>query len=190
MLVPAVFLDRDGTINVDTGYLGDSDSVELLPGAGEGIKKLKDEFSFKIIVVSNQSGISRGLITSEQVDAVNAKINTLLGKYNTGIDEFFYCPYHPDFDDRENCSCRKPSPKMILDASEKLGINLSRSYMIGDKASDVLCGLNAGVKSILLESDYCEKEINSLKKVGKTPNFVAYNFLEAVRYICAEQQSK
>lgn len=190
MFSPAVFLDRDGTINEDTGYLNDPDKVKLLPGVAEGIKKLKDELNFKIVVISNQSGITRGMITKEQVEAVNLKINEFLSEEVTGIDAFFYCPYHPDFDSEEDCSCRKPSPKMILDAAKEMELDVSRSYMIGDKAEDVLCGVNAGTKSILINSKFIEKQINNLKKLGKTPNFIASNFSDAVNYIVKDSRRR
>lgn len=183
MSSPAVFLDRDGTINEDPGYLGDPDSVKILPGVSKGISELKSVFGFKIIVVSNQSGIARGLITHDQVQHVNNRIKQLLSEHGAGIDDFFYCEFHPDINSAEESNCRKPSPKMIFDAAEKHNIDLAGSYMVGDKALDVLCGINAGIKTILVNSESFEPEINSLKKEGKTPNFVAHNFLEAANFI-------
>lgn len=183
MSFPAVFLDRDGTINEDPGYLSNPDSVKLLPGVSQGISELKSVFGFKIIVVSNQSGISRGLITEEQVKLVNAKINELLSVENAEVDDFFYCPFHPDFSTEDESKCRKPSPEMIFEAARKHTLDLAKSYMVGDKAIDVECGKNAGVKQILLNSDINSEEINSLKKAGISPNFVAHNFLEAVNFI-------
>ena len=179
----AVFLDRDGTINEDPGYLGDPGLVKILPGVAKGISELKSKFGFKIIVISNQAGISRGLITESQVNEVNNKINRLLSEQNAEIDVFYFCPYHPMFSSEIDSRCRKPSPEMIIKAAEENQIDLSSSYMIGDKASDVLCGINAGVKTILLNSDKSSDEINSLKKEVKSPNFVANNFLDAVNFI-------
>lgn len=183
MSFPAVFLDRDGTINEDPGYLGDPDVVKLLPDVSQGISELKSVFGFKIVVVSNQAGIARGLITHEQVKLVNDRINELLFESNAEVDDFFYCPYHPEFSSKEDSICRKPSPFMILEASKKHDIDITKSYMVGDKASDVLCGINAGVKQILICSENNSEEINSLKKAGKSPNFVAHNFLEVVNFI-------
>ena len=183
MSFPAVFLDRDGTINEDPGYLGSQDTVKLLPGVSEGISELKSGLGFKIIVVSNQSGIARGLITHEQVQLVNNRINELLSESNVEIDAFFYCPFHPEFSSADESKCRKPSPEMIFEAAKKFEINLERSYIIGDKALDVLCGQNAGVKQVLISSKNDSEEINSLKKAGKSPNFVAHSFLDAVNFI-------
>lgn len=179
----AVFLDRDGTINKDPGYLGNPDLVKLLPGVAEGIKFLKSNYKFKIIVVSNQSGIDRGLISRADVDKVNLKINDLLMEQNAAIDVFYYCPFHPELSGDEKANCRKPLPTMIFKAAEENDVDLTRSYLIGDRATDILCGLNAKVKSILLKSDLLSDEINSLKNEGKSPNFVANDFLDAVEFI-------
>lgn len=183
MTFHAVFLDRDGTINEDPGYLGNPDLVKLLPGVAEGISDLKSNYGFKTIVISNQAGIAKGLITDDQVIDVNKKINELLSEQNAEIDVFYYCPFHPLYNSQEQSECRKPSAYMINKAAYENKIDLSKSYMIGDKASDVLCGINAGVKSILINSELIAEEINGLKKEGKTPNFTANNFLDAVNFI-------
>ncbi len=183
---PTVFLDRDGTIIVDVGYLGDPEQVEFLPNAAQSIKNLKDDFKFQVIVISNQSGIARGIITEQQVVSVNDKVNDLLESEGVSIDSFYFCPHHPDFSPEEKCDCRKPSPQMVLQASKDFDVDLSKSYFVGDKASDVECGLNAGLKSILLSSEYVDNEINILQKHGKSPNFVARNFLEAYNFIVSD----
>ncbi|MBU2492989.1 MAG: HAD family hydrolase [Bacteroidetes bacterium] len=183
MLHHAVFFDRDDTLNYDPGYLGNPDLVKLFPGVPQGISKLKNELNFKIVVISNQSGITRGKITENDVLAVNRKINDLLKEEGTGIDKFYHCPYHPDFDDEEKCKCRKPSPLMIFTAAEELKLDLSKCYFVGDKASDVLCGFNAGIKTVLIKSGNFEEEINILINENKTPNFVAANFLDATNFI-------
>jgi D,D-heptose 1,7-bisphosphate phosphatase len=179
----ALFLDRDGTINFDPGYIKDPSRIVILPGVTENIRKLKNDFGFKIIVISNQAGISKGLMSHTDVKAVNHKINELLAKDGTSIDSFYYCPYHPDFDPPEKTICRKPSPFMIVQASKDHDLDLIHSYMIGDKASDVECGINAGVQTILLQGDSIEKEISTLHNLGKKPNFVAANFKEACDFI-------
>lgn len=183
MFNKAVFLDRDGTVNADTGYLNDPNLVELLPGVAEGIFKLKNEFGFKIIVVSNQSGISRGLITKDEVEKVNNRINEILKESSAQIDDFYYCPYHPDFDTPDKCICRKPSPYMIQRASEKHNINIAKSFLIGDKQTDIICAKNAGLKSILLFANFNYEKINQLKMTENSPNFIASNFLDAVKFI-------
>lgn len=179
----AVFLDRDGTINYDSGYIGNPNLVKLLPGVSEGIKFLKNKLDFLIVVISNQSGVARGYFTNADVEKVNKKVNELLKEENTEIDYFYYCPHHPDFNTKEECNCRKPSPQMVLDAAKELDIDLNHSYFVGDKFSDILCGKNAGVKTILLKNSSNEKKINQLKNSQNSPNFITSNFLDAVNFI-------
>ena len=182
----AIFLDRDGTINYDSGYIKDPSQIIILSGVVEGIKKLKEEYGFKIIVISNQAGVSKGLMTLDDVEAVNKKVNEILTAGGASIDAFYYCPYHPDNDPPEKTICRKPSPFMIVQAAAEHKIDLTHSYMIGDKSSDVECGLNANVKSILLEGVFIEKEISTLHNLGKKPNFVAANFKQACNFIITD----
>jgi len=182
----AIFLDRDGTINFDPGFIKNPDDVKILPGVSEGIRKLKVELGFKIVVVSNQAGVSKGLMTLEDVHAVNNRIQELLKKENAEIDAFYFCPFHPDYDDEEKSKCRKPSPLMLLKAAEELDIDLTRSFMVGDRAGDVEAGLNAGVKSILLQSEIAEEEIRNLDSKNLSPLFIAKNFLDACEFIIKE----
>ncbi len=183
----AVFLDRDNTLNFDPhpGYLADPDKVQLMPGVVEGLKLLQN-FDFKLIIVSNQSGIARNILTHEQVNLVNDKLLELLLKEGIKIEDVLYCPYHPEFSSKDEINCRKPSPKMIFDAAEKYNINLKKSYMVGDSVSDIECGNNAGTKSVLVKTTLSDEKINNLKKEGKSLNFVADNFLEGCNFIIAD----
>lgn len=183
MSTPAVFLDRDGTINYDPGYIKEPEKVIIMEGVSEGIRKLKRQFGFKIIVVSNQAGVSKGLMTLADVEAVNKKIYDILIEEGAEIDAFYYCPFHPENDPPEKTICRKPSPYMILKAAKELSIDLSKSFMIGDRSSDIESGINAGIKTILLKNDMFKDEISILINQGKKPNFVADNFNEACDYI-------
>lgn len=179
----AVFLDRDGTLNEDPGYLGDPSSVVLFPGTGSGLSLLKQILNAKLIVISNQSGIARGLITSADVDRVNMKINELLVKDSVEIDAFYYCPYHPDFNSEEECKCRKPSPELIYKASREHDIDLSKSYFIGDAISDIECGINAGVKTILVKTGYGLESLSILQNQNNFHSFVAENLSDACNLI-------
>jgi D-glycero-D-manno-heptose 1,7-bisphosphate phosphatase len=179
----AIFLDRDGTLNEDPGYLGDPEKLVLLPGVGESLSILKNNYKFKLIVVSNQSGIARGLITDEEVIAVNKELNNKLSSFNVEIDAFYYCPYHPEFDSENESDCRKPSPKMILDSANDNSIDLSLSYMIGDTKTDIETGINAGVKTILVKTGKGSESISILQKENIFPSFVAENLVEACNYI-------
>ena len=140
----ALFLDRDGTIIIDTDYPDDPKKVAFLPGTIEALRMIQKEY--ELIVISNQSGVGRGLITPEQFNAVHEQFVKMVKSVNIEITETYYCPHAPE----EMCECRKPSPKMILDAAEKHDIDLSSSYMIGDKMSDVIAGRRAGCMTILI----------------------------------------
>jgi D-glycero-D-manno-heptose 1,7-bisphosphate phosphatase len=178
----AVFLDRDGTLNEDPGYLGDPEKLTLFPETGKALSILK-EAGFKLIVISNQSGISRGLINEQMVFAVNEKVNELLAVHNTAIDAFYICPYHPEFSTEEECSCRKPSPELVLKAAKEFNIDLEISYFIGDSKSDIECGQRAGCKTILVKTGNGSETFSILQKQNKFPSFVADNIMDAAKII-------
>lgn len=183
MSFPAVFFDRDNTLNIDPGYLSDPKLVELFDGVGEGIAKLKNDYGFKIVVISNQSGIARGFFSNVEVDSVNKKVNQiLLEKSNVIIDAFYYCPFHPDFSSNEESKCRKPSPLMVFQAANEMDLDLSKSYFVGDKPSDIECGINAGIKTVLI--NYKKEKILPFKE--NRPNFIIDNFLNACDFIITD----
>lgn len=141
----AVFLDRDGTLNEDPGYLNDPNAVKILETVPEALAKLKAA-GFLPIVVSNQSGINRGLVSPENLPKIHDKINSYLRPAGGVIFDFIPCIHKPD----DGCDCRKPKPGLLLEAQKKFNLDLSRSYMIGDKASDIGAAKNAGVKASVL----------------------------------------
>jgi D,D-heptose 1,7-bisphosphate phosphatase len=181
----AVFLDRDGTLNEDPGYISDPEKVVLFPETGDALALLK-KYGLLLIVISNQSGIARGLMTSNDVDVVNDKINKLLSEYKVKIDAFYYCPAHPDYSSEEECGCRKPSPKLLLEAAEEFNVDLKNSYLIGDSVADVQCGKNAGIKTILVKTGKGEESFSILQKENNFPTFVADNLLNASNFILAD----
>jgi D-glycero-D-manno-heptose 1,7-bisphosphate phosphatase len=189
MLKPAVFLDRDGTINFDPGYLGNPNEVEIFPYVKEGIRKLKCDLGFTIVVISNQSGIARGLITEEQVISVNNRINELLGQ-ESKIDAFYYCKYHPDFSTPKESECRKPSPDMIFKAADEMGLDLNKSYIIGDKTIDILSGKNAGIRTVLVQNLENETENKDFNTEKTKPDFTAKDFKEACNFIFIDYQGE
>lgn len=145
-MAKAVFLDRDHTLNPDSGYISDPNKFDLYPWVPAELAKLKAK-GFLLIVVSNQSGIARGLITWEQLNLIHRKMDETLERLvQIKIDSYQVCPHHPD----EECTCRKPKPKLFLDVAKAYGIDLSKSYMIGDRETDMKAGTNAGVKKTLL----------------------------------------
>ncbi len=172
---PAVFLDRDGTINEDTGYLSDPKEVRLLPGSAEAVKRL-NRASIKVVVVSNQSGVGRGYFTDSDLSAVNKRLKELLKKEGAAVDGLYYCPHHPD----DNCGCRKPNTGLTSKAALEHGIDLARSYVVGDKVSDIELAKNAGAKGILVLTGDGVKEKGRLIRPA---DFVAKDLSEAVRWI-------
>src|SRR5215216_2118923 len=140
-LSPAVFIDRDDTIMEDTRYCSHPKDVRIFPGAAEALRRLKSR-GFKLIIITNQSGIGRGLFTLDQYRAVEAEVLRQLG--DGLIDATYYCPDAPG----QHSSCRKPAPGMVLEATLDHHIDLSRSFLIGDKEIDVECAHNAGVRAI------------------------------------------
>ena len=145
-MAKAVFLDRDETLNPDPGYISDPSDFTLFPWVPELLKKLKDA-GFLLIVVSNQSGVGRGLITPESLAAIHGKLNRLLSEaVGILIDDFSICPHRPD----ESCSCRKPKPELILRAAQKHHIQIHTSFLIGDRKSDFEAGIAAGVRESFL----------------------------------------
>lgn len=146
----AVFLDRDGTLNEERSYLGDPNDLVLLPGVGPALLRLQ-RAGFKLIIVTNQSGIGRGFYTEEAMHRVNAKLLAEVGQLGVHIDRIYFAPEHPSQPSRG----RKPSPAFLLDAKDEFDLDLPSSYMIGDKWIDVECGWNAGVRrSILVRTGY------------------------------------
>jgi histidinol-phosphate phosphatase family protein len=141
----ALFLDRDGTLMVDTGYVRDPANVELLPGAAPLLREAR-RLGLAIVVVSNQSGIARGLITPAELELVQRRFEELLAAHGVRIDDVRFCLHGPD----DGCACRKPMPGLLQEAALALGIDLGRSIMIGDKEADVLAGRNAGCKTVRL----------------------------------------
>jgi histidinol-phosphate phosphatase family protein len=141
----AVFLDRDGTLIDDVGYISDPEDVRLVTGAAEALRSLRDD-GFALVVVSNQSGIGRGVTTQEQANAVHRRLLEELERAGAGIDAAYYCPHTPE----DGCACRKPLPGLILDAARELELDLERSTMVGNSDVDVAAGEAAGTRTILL----------------------------------------
>jgi D,D-heptose 1,7-bisphosphate phosphatase len=150
----AVFLDKDGTLVVDVPYNVDPDRMVLMPGAGEALRRLS-EAGYKLIVVSNQSGVARGIFAESALPAVEQRLREMLAEYGAPLADFYYCPHHPDGDVSEyavHCDCRKPAPGMLLRAAQAHDVSLAESWMIGDILNDVEAGRRAGCRTILLDN--------------------------------------
>ena len=140
-----VFMDRDGTFNVDTNYINSPQQLSLLPNSGRAVKLLNEE-NYKVVVVSNQSGVARGYLTLKTLGAIHRKLRQLLKREGAVLDAIYYCPCHPD----EKAPCRKPDIGMARQAEKDLKISLGKSYMIGDSRADIEFGNNIGAKTILV----------------------------------------
>lgn len=141
----AVFLDRDGTVNEEVGYLGHPEGLRLLPGVPAALAALQAA-GWQLVIVSNQSGVGRGLFSAAAVEAVDARLRALLAAAGVRLTASYYCPHAP----WESCTCRKPAPGLLLRAAADLDIDLTRSYMVGDQPRDVAAGRAAGCRTILL----------------------------------------
>ena len=149
--VPAVFFDRDGTLNVDTGYLHEIEKLRWMPEAREAVKYVNDK-GYLAIVITNQSGVARGMFGEEEVRKLHAYMNEELKGLGSHIDAFYYCPHHPEAavpEYRRDCSCRKPKSGLIERACRDYPIDLGQSLMVGDSPRDVECGERAGVRGVL-----------------------------------------
>lgn len=158
MTRPAVFFDRDGTLNVDKHFVWRPEDLELVPGAAQAVRRFNDA-GFWVVIVTNQSGIARGHFTEDALHAFNRALVSRLAAAGATVDLIEYCPHHPDI--TEPCTCRKPAPGMIHQATERLPIDLGRSLLIGDQPRDCEAARNAGIPGHLFPggdlSAFCEK---------------------------------
>jgi len=173
----AVFIDRDGTINVNVEYLDNPNNLKIYPGVAEGLKLLKEN-GFKIIVITNQSGIARGYFTKETLEKIHERMKSELLKKNASIDGIYYCPHHPD----DNCECRKPQTGLFKKAFNDFNIDPSKSFIIGDRMLDIEAGYKMGLKTVLVPEDK-EKVEKEMKASNIKPDFVCKNFYLGVRCI-------
>lgn len=175
----AVFIDRDGTINVDGPYLSDPDKFEMYSGVGEGVKKLKEN-GFKIIVITNQSGIARGYFTENDLGDIHAKMEKEFKKFNVELDGIYYCPHHPD----DNCNCRKPKTGLFEIAIRDHDIDIKESYMLGDKMLDIEAGTKINTRTILIPVTHSNiKILTKNYEMKYFPDYIAKDFITAVEWI-------
>jgi len=178
----AVFLDRDGTIIEDVGYLSNPQQIEFIPQSIEAIKLL-NEAGYKVIVVTNQAGVARGYFTEDMLQTIDKTLQKQILRKGAYVDRIYYCPHHADhgiYPYNRECDCRKPNPGMLKKAAKDFDIDLSQSFMIGDKASDIGAGQNAGTKTILVLSG--RGEVEQERMTGKETH-IARNLLEAVNWL-------
>ena len=153
-----VFIDRDGTLNVEKNYLHKYADWEWIPGSMEMLKLLGDA-GFLAIVVTNQAGVARGYYDAAAIEALHARVDEDLAAAGARIDAYYHCPHHPLHGEQRDCLCRKPAPGMLLQAAKEWDIDMAGSWMIGDKLSDIEAGLAAGVRCIMVETGYGRAEM-------------------------------
>lgn len=187
-----VFLDRDGTINEEVGYLRSPEQLVLIPGAAETIRKFND-CGFGTCVISNQSGVARGMFPEEALAPIHSTLEEMLRLRGARIDRIFYCPHHP----QEGvppyniaCDCRKPLPGMLLRGARELGADLSRSFTIGDRIVDVQAGKAAGTTTMLVLTGYGKESVKECQAAGVVPDVIVSDLEEAATRIFTALSSR
>jgi D-glycero-D-manno-heptose 1,7-bisphosphate phosphatase len=185
-----VFLDRDGTLNRDVGYPGHWSQIHIYPYAFDAVRKIR-KAGLAAVVITNQSGIGRGFFSEDDLAALHECFAAAFEKRRARLDGFFHCPhFSPSVPAaaESDCSCRKPNPALGLRAAAELGLDLEGSYIIGDKAADVLFGLNVGASPVLVLTGYGKPSSRELAAAGIRPAHVAEDLAAAADWICARER--
>ena len=190
---PAVFIDRDGTISEEVGYINHPSRFRVFPYTASAIKLLNDR-GWLAIVVTNQAGVARGYFSEDMIDAVHENLRHELRDQGARVDAIYYCAHHPTVGEppyRQECDCRKPKPGLVTRATKDLDIALEQSWMIGDRYGDIELAHNAGLRSALVLSGYGRGEWENQSSLWQhQPDLVAENLLEAVKQILQSEQSQ
>ncbi len=191
MARPAVFLDRDGTVSEEVGYVNHLGRFRLLPRTAEAIRRL-NQSGLLAVLVTNQAGVARGYFREELVRQVHQRLQDLLAREGAHLDAIYYCPHHPRVGAppyRQNCECRKPRPGMIRAATRDLDIDLQRSVMVGDKHSDIRFAHSVGLPGVLVRTGYGQGELATWSS-GWTerPDYVADDLLDGVNWILGRDE--
>jgi D-glycero-D-manno-heptose 1,7-bisphosphate phosphatase len=180
-----IFLDRDGTINEEVDFLTSPKDLKIIPKSAEAIKEA-NKLGLRVIVATNQSGIARGLLSEKQLGDIHNELLRKLAEHGAYIDKFYYCPHHPEIGEgkyRKDCECRKPGIGMLQRAAKDFGLDLSKSFVIGDKKIDIETGNNAGSIPILVLTGYGKQELEICRTNKLKISYVAENIFDAVQYI-------
>ena len=176
---PLILLDRDGTLITEQAYLKDPRKVRLLPGVTQGLRALA-RGGFPLVLITNQSGVGRGILTLKDLEAIHARLQGLLEQEDAALDAIYFCPHHPD----DGCRCRKPNVGMVERAVSELQLDLRRSYLIGDHARDIQLAHRVGAKAILLTPGPVDAQaLDRLKVEQAMPDAMAKSMAEAVDWI-------
>jgi D-glycero-D-manno-heptose 1,7-bisphosphate phosphatase len=184
-------MDRDGTVCDEVGYVNHVSRIRLLPRSAAAIRRAR-EAGFKTVVVTNQAGVARGYFAEDLVHRVHDRVRDMLAAEGATVDAIYYCPHHPDAGDgpyRKDCDCRKPRPGMLFRARDEVGIDLARSYMVGDSMRDIEAGRTVGATTVLVLTGYGRGELEH-RSAGWTarPDHIAEDLMEAVEWILARER--
>ncbi len=186
----AIVMDRDGTVCDEVGYVNHASRIRLLPRSAAAIRRAR-EAGFKTAIVTNQAGVARGYFDEELIHRVHDRVRELLAAGGAAVDAIYYCPHHPDAGAppyRADCDCRKPRPGMLLRARDELGIDLARSYLVGDSMRDIEAGHRVGATTVLVLTGYGRGELEYRSAGWKTrPDHVAEDLMDAVLWILARE---
>jgi len=171
----AIFMDRDGTVSEEIGYMYDAGLYKVFSYAGPAIRKI-NEHGMKAVLITNQSGVGRGYFDEASVGKVHTILQAELAAHQAKLDAIYICPHHPD----AGCDCRKPNPGMLLQAQRELDIDLTQSFVIGDKCIDIETAHNVGAKGILVLTGYGQEEREKYRTKERQPDFIANDLMEAV----------
>jgi D-glycero-D-manno-heptose 1,7-bisphosphate phosphatase len=189
----AIFIDRDGTLNEEVGYITDISQFRLFDFAAESIKLINDA-GWYAVIITNQAGIARGQYTEEFLWLLHAEMESSLRQRGARLDAIYYCPHHPDFGVppyRQDCNCRKPKPGLIDKASRDLSLDLKECYVIGDRIRDVETGHAAGARSVMVMTGYGREEYSDSHGTWtRRPDHVCEHLLEAVRWILLKTETR
>jgi len=182
-----IFLDRDGTIIEDSGYISTPEQIKFIPGSIEAIKLL-NEAKYKVIVITNQSGVARGLFSEDMLQTIDKTLHKKILNGGAHLDGLYYCPHHPEhgvYPYRRECDCRKPQAGLIKKAAKEHHSDLAQSYMIGDHSCDIGAGSAAGVKTVFLLTGHGTHEQG---KLATKPNHTAADLLAAVKWVLKQEK--
>ncbi len=178
-----IFLDRDGTINEEVDYLSSPNDLRLIDGSADAIR-IANELGVVVCVVTNQSGIARGILTEQQLEVIHDALRALLARHNAHVDAIYYCPHHPTLGDaryRNDCDCRKPNTGMITRAVKEFGIDTKQSFVIGDRMIDIQLGNAIGATPILVKTGY--GSVESANTSDQKIAYIAENLYDAMQFV-------
>ncbi len=187
-----VFMDRDGTVSKEIGYVNHPRRYEILPRTAKAIKEL-NQAGIKAFLATNQAGVARGYFKEEMITRVHNKLERLLAEDDAYLDEIYYCKHHPDVGEGEynkDCNCRKPKPGMLLNGKKDFELDLTKSYMIGDKISDVELAHRVGAKGILVLTGYGMGEYENREEWPVEADYVAEDLYDAVKWILFDIETR